>query len=43
VHFIVSMLGFSRRLPYWCTDCEDAELPPKNADRVFEWLVSIPL
>lgn len=37
VHFIVNVLGFSRRFHFWCTDSEDAEHTYEGLVRSFEY------
>jgi hypothetical protein len=42
VHFIVNTLGFSRRVHFWCTECEDTEQTYEGLIRAFEWFSGAP-
>jgi hypothetical protein len=42
VHFSVNTLGFSRRLHFWCTDCQDAEHTYEGMIRSFEYFGGVP-
>lgn len=42
VHFIVNVLGFSRRFHFWCTDSEDAEHTYEGLVRSFEYFGGVP-
>jgi transposase len=38
VHFIVNLLGYSRRFHFWCTDSQDAEHTYEGLIRGFEYI-----
>ncbi len=42
VHFIVNVLGYSRRFHFWCTDTEDAEHTYEGLIRSLEYFGGVP-
>jgi transposase len=42
VHFIVNLLGYSRRFHFWCCECEDAEHTYEGIVRSLEHFGGVP-